>query len=194
MESTSAAGGNVTQATFLQFVDEYSDVDQAVAQAVGMRKDLRKRIRGAGLNLAAFDRSRAEAEKSGDKREEEDREFRRNMAWLGKPIGFQADWVGAPSTSSGPRPNGEDTAAVAEHQVHQVEAHGEAAGEAGRERGANPWSPGTLLYQTWDTAWMAGQETLARKLGPAEALAPRKRGRPPGARNKPKPGVSAAGG
>jgi hypothetical protein len=180
MSETHNAIPNVTQATFLQFIDEYHGVDQAVAEAVGMRKDLRKRIRGAGLNLAAFDRARTEAEKSGDKREDEDREFRQYMNWLGKPIGYQADWVGAP-----PPPDGEDTAAIAEHQIHQVETHGRAAGEAGHNRGSNPWSPGTMLYTVWDESWMAGQEVIARKMGLAETP-PRRRGRPPGARNRPK--------
>lgn len=179
---------NITQSTFLQFVDEYNDVDQAVSEAVGMRKDLRKRIRGAGLNLAAFDRARVQAEKSGDKREEEDREFRRYMGWLNKPIGYQSDWID-PERRAAISPNGpdggEDIAAVSEHQKRQVELAGHSAGEAGRDRDANPWSPGTLLYTVWDGAWLDGQEVLASKILPPET-APRKRGRPPGSRNRPR--------
>jgi uncharacterized protein (UPF0335 family) len=193
MESTSQAQGNVTQTTFLAFVEELNNADQAVAEAVGMRNDVRKRAHGAGLNMKAVDQARKVAEQSGDKRDQHDRDFRQYMTWFGKPIGFQSDWV---DPAHGSRPNGgEDTSAIAQHQVHQVETAGQAAGEGGHERGANPWSPGTFLYQTWDQKWLEGQEAIARRMGPAEAAAPRKRGRPPGAKNKPKHGgASAAGG
>lgn len=185
---------NVTQATFLQFVEELNNADQAVAEAVGMRKDIRKRARGAGLVMSQVDRARKEADKSGDKREMEDREYRRYMMWFGKPLGYQADWIEPERRASalaGAVPNGEDIAAVSEHQQRQVELAGRAAGEAGRDRGVNPWSPGTQLYDTWDASWLAGQDVLARKIGPSETSAARKRGRPPGARNKPKSGAAA---
>jgi hypothetical protein len=183
-------GSNVSQATFLKFVEELDNADQAVAEAVGMRKDVRKRAIGAGLNMKAVDQARKVAEQSGDKRDQHDRDFRLYMLWFGKPIGYQSDWID-PERGTRPAPNGEDTAAVSEHQQHQVQMAGRAAGEAGRDRDANPWSPGTLLYQTWDTNWLAGQEVLARKIGPSEAPPPRKRGRPPGSRNRPKSGAAA---
>jgi uncharacterized protein (UPF0335 family) len=183
MESTGST--NVTQATFLQFIDELDNADQAVAEAVGMRKDIRKRAVGAGLNIKAVDQARKVAEQAGDKREQHDRDFRQYMFWLNKPIGYQSDWIGEAAPAAAPG-NGEDTAAVSEHQVHQVSNHGHAAGQAGRDRGSNPWTPGTDLAQVWDTGWLAGQEEIARKIAPTEAPAPRRRGRPPGTRNKPK--------
>jgi hypothetical protein len=177
--------GNVTKASFLQFIDEYTDVDAAVAEAVGMRKDLRARIKGAGLNLSAFDRARKEAEKSGERREAEDREYRRNLEWLGKPLGYQST-MGYPEQR--PPANGDDRfkaeqAAVSEHQVHQVSDAGHAAGKLGRARDQNPWSPGSYLHQVWDGGWNIGAEALAQSRIP-EPEAPKRRGRPLGSRNR----------
>jgi hypothetical protein len=189
--------GNVSKASFLQFIDEYTDVDAAVAEAVGMRKDLRARIKGAGLNLSAFDRARKEAEKSGERREAEDREYRRNLEWLGKPLGYQST-MGYPA---GPAANGEDRedrlaaeeAAVSEHQAHQVSDAGHTAGKQGRARDQNPWTPGTYLHQVWDGGWNIGAEALAQSQLPSDT-APKRRGRPPGSRNRRSKGNSGARG
>jgi hypothetical protein len=186
---TAVGDGNITQATFLEFVDEYTTADQLVAEALGARKDLRKRIKGAGLNLSAFDRARAEAEKAADVREEEDREFRRNMDWLGKTLGYQADFFGGGEPAVPEGANGVDGEGISEHQVRQVEQAGLNAGRLGHERGSNPWSPDTFLHEHWDDMWVAGQEEIARSMGPQEESAEtvrRGRGRPPGTRNKPK--------
>jgi hypothetical protein len=185
--------GNVTQATFLGFIDEYMVADQAVAEAVGARKDLRQRIKGAGFLLKAFDRTRKEAEKAADVRDAEDREFRRNMAWLGKPLGFQADWVGGSATPAPIFGNGPDDDAISEHQVHQVELAGLTAGREGKNRDTNPWGEDSYLRERWDEKWLVGQEEIARRMGPQEAPAGgvrRGRGRPPGARNRPKDGAA----
>lgn len=185
--------GNVSKASFLAFFDEYTDVDAAVAEAVGMRKDLRARIKGAGLNLSAFDRARKEAEKSGERREAEDREYRRNLEWLGKPLGYQSTmgFAAAPQAAANGAMGGADReaslaaekAAVSEHQAHQVSDAGHAAGLGGRARDQNPWSPGSYLYQVWDGGWNIGAEALAQSQLPSDA-APKRRGRPPGSRNR----------
>jgi hypothetical protein len=186
---TTAVDGNVSQATFLAFIDEYAEADQLIAEAVGARKDLRKRIKGAGLRLSAFDRARAEAEKAAEEREEEDREFRRNMVWLGKPMGHQADFFGGVEPAVPEGANGVDDEGLSEHQVRQVEQAGLDAGRLGHERGSNPWSAGTFLHEHWDEMWLAGQVEEIARMGPqvesAEAVR-RGRGRPPGTRNKPK--------
>jgi hypothetical protein len=192
MQTQQDAGSNTTRAGFLQFIDAYTACDAKVAEAVGERKGLRQRIKGAGYTLAAFDRARKEAEKSGDKREAEDREFRRYMDWLGKPLGFQTEmFTDAEAGVRAAAPNGHDLAAVSEHQRNRVRLDGEAAGKGGRDRGTNPWSPGTLLYTEWDIAWSTGAEALAQSRVP-EPGTRRGRGRPPGSRNRPKNGQGAA--
>jgi hypothetical protein len=188
---------NTTQAGFLAFYDEYRDVDDAVAAAVGQRKDLRARIKGAGFGLAAFDRARAEAEKSGERREAEDREYRRNMEWLGKPVGFQST-MGFPRAvqtgeAASSAANGKDHDAVSEHQRKQVEAGGFACGAAGHARESNPWTPGTVLYQTWDISWVSGAEELAQRQVGSDGKRRRPRGRPRGSRNRPPAGGANGG-
>lgn len=188
---THAQPGDNSQAAFLGFIEEYADVDAAVAQAVGMRKDLRARIRGAGINLAAFDRARAEAEKSGEKREAEDREYRRLMLWLGKPVGYQA---GLFSDGETDEVLPDEVSSVTDHQRMQVEGAGGAAAATGKPRDSNPWTPGTELWALWDGGWerTATAATTNGSAPPDDAPPPRRRGRPPGSRNKPKTGGLAA--
>jgi hypothetical protein len=155
-----------------------------VAEAVGNRKDTWKRAIGAGLDKDALIRARKLAEKAGDKRELEDRRVRLYMLWLDKPLGFQGDLIAPDGPALRTRPsNGEE---ISEHQVHQIEAEGRKAGEAGRNRGDNPWSPGTYPAESWDAGWLEGQTAIAATMAPPEA-AQRRRGRPPGSRNRPKP-------
>jgi hypothetical protein len=196
---TAAVDGNITQATFLEFIAEYTTADQLIAEAIAARKDLRKRIKGAGLRLRAFDRARAEAEKAADVYLEEDREFRRNMEWLGKPLGHQGDFFGAvPEGANGVAGEAINSSAseydarLSEHQVRQVEQDGLNAGRIGNERGSNPWSAGSFLHEHWDEMWLLGQAEIARSMGsPEEPVVRRGPGRPPGVRNKPKDGVRA---
>jgi hypothetical protein len=113
-----------------------------------------------------------------------DAEYRRDMAWLGRPLGYQEDWIGGPA----PQANGEDDDAIAPHQVRQVELAGLRAGHEGNNRDSNPWSEDSFLHQVWDDHWLAGQAELAGNIGqaPPDGAARRGRGRPPGVRNKPK--------
>lgn len=191
-----ARAPNVSRATFLAFMDEYADVDAGVRESVGKRKDLRARIVGAGFKIGPFDRCRKEADKSGEKREEEDREYRRDMGWLGKPVGvYYVRANGADGAEGEEEDDDEPAAAVSEHQLRQIEAGGFAAGKSGHARVVNPWTPGTLSYQVYDEAWIRGADALAAakvKEAPPPARvvavpgAPRRRGRPPGSKNRPK--------
>jgi hypothetical protein len=79
-----------TKASFLDFIAQYRTLDAEVAEVVGVRKELRARIKAAGLSLGAFDRARKLADMAQDKRDAEHREVLRNLEWLSKPIGHQA--------------------------------------------------------------------------------------------------------
>jgi uncharacterized protein (UPF0335 family)/ribosome modulation factor len=171
-------GGNVSQATLEQFLEELDNADQMVAESVGNRKDVRKRAVAAGIHIKALDQARKVAKQSGDKREEHDRNFRQYMWMMGKPIGFQADWVGGVGARA---TNGED---INELQRRQVSDAGHTAGIDGRDRSSNPWTPSTDMAAIWDTGWLSGQTELAERMAPPDA--PKKRGRPPGSRNRPR--------
>jgi hypothetical protein len=181
-ELSPAPASNVTRETFLGFVEELDNADQMVAEAVGNRKDVFKRAEGAGLKKSALIQARKVAQQAGEKREQHDRDFRQYMLWFGKPLGYQGDLFAPDGPALRARPsNGEE---ISEHQANQIAAEGRKAGEAGRNRGNNPWSPGTDSAERWDAGWLEGQAALAATLAPPET--PRRRGRPPGSRNRPK--------
>lgn len=180
---------NVSADTFIHFLDEYRGVDAAVAEAVGVRKELRSRIKGAGFDLKAFDRARRDAEMSGEIRERREQEYLRYMRWLGMPIGYQADIFGGEGGESGGEPSLDD---LPEIQRDRISLAGGIAARAGKPRGSNPWSPGSLAEGLWDDAWAAAAppppepeaepETAAPPQAGNDAEAPRRRrpGRPPG--------------
>ncbi len=179
-EALSEAGGNyfgnVTQAAFLGFLDQCADSDREVAEAVAARKDLRSKIKAAGIPLKAFDRARKDGAVSGEVREREEAWYRRLMAWQNKPFGFQASMD---FSSDDP-----DQQAVNVHQLKTVDNEGFDAGKNGKKRETNPYTPGSEMAQRWDSAWLRGQAEIASTLKPGSAPAAaanggrRGRGRP----------------
>ena len=171
----------VSQAQHFEFKDAYNEADEACRQAVAARKDLRAKIKAAGIPLAAWDRWRRDAQKSGEVRELEDAWYRRMMIWDLKPVGFQA---AADFTTSDP-----NMAALNTSELKRIDGEGLAAGKAGHRRDANSYTPGTEAYQRWDVAWVRGQAEIASTLGDP---APRRgRGRPPKAATAPAPANGA---
>lgn len=172
----------VTQEQFLRFLERYDEADQTIADAVGDRKNLRTEIKTAGGKnfLKAFDRARKDADRSGEARTLEDQHYRRMMAWMHKPVGFQAELL-EPETPAA-------VVAFDVHQLKKVDNEGFDAGKTGRRRDSCPWSPGTEAAQRWNSAWLRGQETIAETLAPD---GPKPKGRPRGSKNKSKNGAEA---
>jgi hypothetical protein len=178
----------ISQADYLRLLEQYDDADQAVADAVAERKDLRAKIKSLGVPLRAWDRARRDAEVSGEKRETEERAYRQMMAWRLKPVGFQA--------SMDLQTEDPGLAALNTHELHFIDGQGFDAGKRGRRRDSNSYTPGTEAYQRWDTAWVRGQAEIASTMGgngasdaarethAAAAPAPKRRGRPPGAKTR----------
>lgn len=170
---------NISAVTINGFLEEYDDADETVNQAVAARKDLRKRIKGAGINLAAFDRARKSLDKSGEKREEEDHHYRLIMAAAGKPVGPQID-LGLENETQTP----EQRAAESVARGKRIDNEGFDAGHKGRRADLNPWTPGTEEFARWHNAWTRGQaqkvEDQHRETAPAPAggTEVRRRGRP----------------
>jgi len=190
---------NISRATVLGFIKEMDEVESELAEALAACKAPRKKVRAirkrmedAGINQAAFDAMRRDAEKPGSVRQEEHRQYLMMMQYIGKPANFQGSFVFEDSE--------EDIAAASQHQKDQVRAGGLAAGKGGGGRGENPWVPGTELYSVWDEAWsegnevfMEGQREIAQSMAPDAPKTPGRRGRPPGSKNKSKTGAAAAG-
>lgn len=159
---------NVTQATFLQFLDRKRTVDQRVLEALADRKALDQAVKSAGIPVKVWKRAIVAAGQSGEIREEEDRWYARMMEWQLKPVGFQATMD--PELD----PN---RAALNVHTLKSIDLEGFEAGKGGRRRDSNTYSPGTEAHQRWDTAWLRGQAEIADTLKPT-AEAKRGRGRP----------------
>ena len=158
----------------LDFHDRYDDADQAVAEAVAARKDLRAAIKSAGIALSGFDRARRDRNRSGAVREAEHAEYLRQMQWLGKPVGTQAGF----------------NFDIEERDLGDIDSEGERAGFAGKRRESNPWTPRTEAADRWDEGWLRGdaQRQDAEPEEEVEEAPPpqRRRGRPLGSRNRPK--------
>lgn len=169
---------NVSQAEFLQFLDQYSDADSVVREAVDARNKVRAAVKAAGIPLPAFDRVRKDMAKSGAVRELEDAAHRRMMAWLARPVGFQAsmDIANDPAIDPGTR-------ALQLHEIKRIQQEGFAAGKTGDRADRNPYTPGTEGFVHWHNSWLKGQEEKVGTLGSDPAPSPaanggKRRGRP----------------
>jgi hypothetical protein len=176
MQTTADFGSNVSRNTFLEFFDRYTAANQAVAEAVGDRKGLRSEMKGAGIDMAAFDQDRA---------------YRQMMDWLGKPLNLNGSANGHDTTDT-PMTAPSTLAEPARRKIH---LDGFTAGRAGHSREANTWSPGSETYRTFDEGWTEGNaERLAAQAETGPEAEPKRRGRPPGAggrRRKPAAGNGA---
>lgn len=181
LSSAAEHGRNSTpepsQAISLTYHTEHDEIDAEAASLRRRRKELRNRIKQAGIQLRGFDRARRDRDRPAVEREAEDAEYRRQMAWMSKPIGFQPSLDINEAIDEGQR-------ALNVHELHRIDNDGFEAGRAGHKRQVNPWSIGTEAYQRWDTAWIRGQAAIAATLNGSTdaagngASAPRRRGRP----------------
>ena len=173
------------RAGFLDFVERHGDIESELLEAQETvrsirrrRKDLRKLIAGEGHNIDEFDRALRDADRSGEEREAADRAYRRNMEWLGKPVGYQTsfDLAGA-----APAP-----IQWGVRDLKRVDREGFDAGKAGERADRNSYSPGTEPFARWHSAWLRGQaEKVTDEIKPPDAAGPKRRGRPPGSKNRP---------
>lgn len=174
-------GANVTQASYLEFLDRYEDADNVCAAATASRKDLRAAIKAAGIPLASFDRTRRDSKKSGDVREHEEGWYRRMMGWRNKPVGFQASMDLPDDGDAGLK-------ALNVHELKTIDNEGFNSGKASHRRDSNSYTPGTEAYTRWDNAWLRGQAEIAEGLAktPAAAAAAKAAGANGGRRGRPR--------
>jgi hypothetical protein len=179
-ERQGANGGD--RAGFLGFVEKHAEIETELVDAKETvrsinrrRKDLRKLIANEGHDIDEFDRALKDAARSGAEREAADNIYRRNMEWLGKPVGHQTalDLAGA-----APAPMQWSV-----HDLKRVDREGFDAGKAGERADRNSYSPGTEAFARWHSSWLRGQAEKVEKEIKPTADAPKRRGRPPGSKN-----------
>lgn len=164
-----ATHGNVVQSTLLEFHDELVEAYRLKASADGALRNVYKRAEQAGLDRKTLKRAYTDAQKAENERHVDDERYRRYMAWLGKPIGTQAEMPlpnGEGGEDTEQPANGEDTEAVAKHENNAAFESGVAAGAAGNPN-ANPFDVGTENHQSYSLGWSSGQKQAVEALGGA---------------------------
>jgi hypothetical protein len=162
-----------TEIEVLGYIRQMVEIEVSIEKAKGTVKERRgklKTLRGkmekAGIHLAGLDRARIDAARSGLEREAEEIARAKYLAYMKKPLGYQASM----------------DLFVTEDDLRQADADGLQAGKAGDPHDkANSYTPGTEAYQRFKTAWLAGQgEKVVSEIKPTEP--PKRRGRPPKAK------------
>ncbi len=191
--SAERAVGNVTRATFLEFVEKHEEIDEELAehQETGRsirrrRKDLRATITASGIVIAEFDRHLVDEKRSGEEREAAEHAYRQYMAWRGKPIGFQGKLDLAADSPA-------DALAFEQREVKRADRDGFKAGKSGDRADSNPWRPGSEPFAEWHSSWLRGQaEKVTAEIKPADQ--PKPRGRPRSAERIAREAAAAAAG
>src|SRR5262245_44654296 len=95
--ASAGAGHNLTRATFLDFTARHNEVERELAECAETkrslnrrRKDLRKNMEAAGVDIEEFDRHLIEIELTPEEREAKARKLAQMLEWRQLPAGFQA--------------------------------------------------------------------------------------------------------
>jgi len=168
MAQTNGAGHNqppLTEDEFLAFLNRLEGAESDLGAAVEACKAPKKRVKeirleiGKRMPIVAFDRMREDLYKPGSQRQAEDEHYRRAMAWMGKPVGYQTT-LDFPAREAG------------EAELHRIDAEGYAVGLNGVQADENPYTPGEARFAAWENGrnrghgeFLAEQQRLAAELG-----------------------------
>lgn len=171
-------GSNLSSATFLELYDEAVDLKAAMDAAQGRYRAGLKKADSLGINREMLLASLKLANQDRDRREMNDRDLRKYMAWLSMPLGAQGDLgLGDPAPNghdAGAKEESEEDRAAAEKHKGAVAYHqGRDAGKLGANISSNPFTPGNEDYAIWSSGWHEGNRQKAE----TEA-GPKRRGRP----------------
>lgn len=173
--AATAAHGNLTPETFEEHRQEVAAATRALEEAQGIRRAALKRAKGAGINTSKLVEALRMRKLEPEVVETDFRDLAKYLAWMGMPVGFQADLL-AP---------GDDQPltdkALHGQRLNYAEQEGYDRGLAGGvvEECSHP--QGSELATAWLKGLRAGREFLERS-GEAEhakVSQPRRRGRPP---------------
>lgn len=139
---------NLTQDTFLEFVNGIANANAKVAAANEERKKIRKSAKAAGIELGHLDAALKMADWSRNEVRDHFKVQAKYAAWLNLPVGFQPDMF-KPVDSEDPKRSADDW---------------KQAGVTAGLRGADP-KPGSEVppehHQVWMEGWHTGQRRLA---------------------------------
>lgn len=166
-----ADGSNLQKSTFLEIYDEAIDAKAVLDSARGKYQAIFKRAETLGINRSALSWALKQSSRDRDKREIDDRDYRRYMAWLDMPLGTQAGFDFAAPVAPAPESEA-DKAATEAHRQSTAYHQGVDAGRAGANISSCPYDVGSEEAQQFHSGWHAGQGEKV-----SIELAPRRRGR-----------------
>jgi len=124
---------------FLDFVCEAAKAQRTLDEANSELRHVYKRAKRAGVDLKEFKKVLAEIKVDPEQRQASQATYARYMAWLGKPIGYQAELA-----IIEPSQRAKDALNLS---VWEQEGYDAALG--GREPADNPYPPGGPAAQAW---------------------------------------------
>jgi len=188
------ANSNLTKATFLEFYDKYSSSMTEQARLKSAHGTLLKQAKGAGVDLDELKLAYKQSSLDPAEIALHEEERRRYRLWLKRPVGFQANILDEEGPQEPDSP--EDEAAVYAHTLRVAYDDGVKAGRAGADPAWSSFPAGTEEHQQYSLGYEVGKEMRGGETRPPPAAnggeqAPKRRGRPPGTKNKAK-GTPAA--
>jgi hypothetical protein len=138
--------------TFLEFVGQAAKAQRTLDEANSELRHVYKRAKKAGIDLSTFKCALAEIKIDPEQRAADQQTYARYMAWLGRPVGFQAELeIVVPS----------ERARVSLDRV-LWEQEGYDAALAKSEPDSNPHAVGSEAAQAWLTGHSHGVAFLNR--------------------------------
>ena len=124
---------------FLDFVVEAAKAQRILDEANSELRHVYKRAKRAGVDLKEFKKALAEIKVDPEQRQASQATYARYMAWLGKPVVYQAELAIVE-----PSQRAKDALSLS---IWEQEGYDGAL--AGREPGDNPYPPGGPAAQAW---------------------------------------------
>lgn len=153
---TGATGHNsgVDPDTFVDFYRQLVEADTELAQAQSKRSNLLAKAKKAGVKLEQLKALRTLSKMDDEDVQNQFRTLFKYAAWIGKPIGTQADLFGADDDQ---KPSDNAVSALALGEAKQ-RGYTDATHKAPRDN--NPYTVGSDLAAEWDRGWHAGNEFM----------------------------------
>ncbi len=175
---------NVTDATIVAFIKEYTLARRKHEEAGGVVKQILKRAKSFGVNPSALTHGYKDAKREPDEIAAEIRDRIHYLSLRNLEIEVEAIF----GFAAEPLPQKIED----DQQNFEANDNGYKAGMAGESADANPWPPGTMRHVSWSEGHIDGEAGRIMVLGEEGATADatrrkRKKEAPPKRRSGPTP-------
>ncbi len=153
------AKSNLTPEVYLERARAVQQSYTALQTAQSEHQAMVKRAKNVGIDTKAMLAVMKMRRQDPDGIAMFERNKARYAAWEGLEIGTQPNLFGATDDQH------PTEKAAAEFKAHRAQDDGHHEGASGALRDSNPHLPGSELHARWDTGWLAGQATIADRMG-----------------------------